>query len=81
MENPNGSDADRPLIDLDSASDEQAIGTLTRQFPQWQFFRGVNHLVYARRMSTRPEWLVRGEDWTDLRDELRRALARREAGR
>jgi len=70
-----------PLTGLDSASDQPAIGALTRLFPRWQFFRGVNHLVYARRLNTSPEWLVRGEDWTDLRDELRRALANREAGR
>jgi hypothetical protein len=36
------------------------------EFPQWEVYRGVNQLWYAR---NDPE-LLRGEDLQDLRDEI-----------
>lgn len=63
--------------DLDELSDRQAIMKLEAEFPGWQCFRGTNLLTYGRTHDS-PGELVRGEDWTDLRDEIRRAIARSE---
>lgn len=63
--------------DLDELPDQQAIAKLETEFPGWQCFRGVNRLTYGRTHDS-PNTLVRGEDWTDLRDEITRAIARRE---
>lgn len=63
--------------DLDELPDRQAIAQLEAEFPGWQCFRGVNFLTYGRTHDS-PSKLVRGEDWTDLRDEIRRAIARSE---
>jgi hypothetical protein len=63
--------------DLDELPDGQAIVKLETEFPGWQCFRGTNLLTYARTYGS-PGKLVRGEDWTDLRDEIRRAIARSE---
>jgi len=68
--------AHEPLIDYDSAADNEAIIALEREFPGWQVFRGINHVCYARKLLASPENLIRGEDWTDLRDELRRETGR-----
>lgn len=38
---------------------------------------GVAGLVYARWRNSSPPVVVRGEDAIDLRDEIRRAIARR----
>ena len=43
----------------------------------WRFWRGVNGLPYARRPKTSPPNTMWGEDWTDLRDEVRAWIARR----
>jgi hypothetical protein len=63
--------------DLDELPDQQAIVKLEREFPGWQCFRGANLMTYGRTHDS-PNELVRGEDWTDLRDEIRRAIARSE---
>ena len=63
--------------DLDELPDQQAIVKLEAEFPGWQCFRGTNLLTYGRTHDS-PNELVRGEDWTDLRDEIRRAIAHRE---
>jgi hypothetical protein len=42
------------------------------ELPNWYVWRGVNGLVYARRMRTSPPIVVRGEDAVDLRDAIRR---------
>jgi hypothetical protein len=43
------------------------------EFPQWQAWRGVSGLLYARKLDTTPPVVVRGEDAVDLRDEITRA--------
>jgi hypothetical protein len=48
------------------------------EFPQWHAWKGVAGLVYARWRNSSPPVVVRGEDAVDLRDEIRRAMARRE---
>jgi hypothetical protein len=63
--------------DLDELPDRHAIVKLEAEFPGWQCFRGTNLLTYGRTHDS-PDKLVRGEDWTDLRDEIRRAIAQRE---
>lgn len=66
--------------DLDELPDRQAIAQLEAEFPGWQCFRGINLLTYGRTHDS-PNRLVRGEDWTDLRDEIRRDIGRRECER
>lgn len=63
--------------DLDELPDRQAIAKLEAEFPGWQCFRGTNLMTYGRTHDS-PNQLVRGEDWTDLRDEINRAIAERE---
>jgi hypothetical protein len=60
--------------DLDELPDHRAIMELERQFPGWQCFRGANLMTYGRTHDS-PNTLVRGEDWTDLRDEIKRTIA------
>jgi len=54
---------------LDGLSDDKAIERLTTEFPRWQYYRGTDGMCHARTHDPvyKP---VRGEDWTDLRDEL-----------
>jgi hypothetical protein len=42
------------------------------ELPGWHVWRGISGLVYARRRSTSPPLVVRGEDAVDLRDAIRR---------
>lgn len=63
--------------DLDELPDRQAIVKLEAEFPGWQCFRGANLMTYGRTHDS-PNKLVRGESWTDLRDEIRRAIAQSE---
>ena len=43
---------------------------LTAEFPSWEVWRGVNQLWYARLLKSSPPVVVRGEDLTDLRDQV-----------
>jgi len=59
--------------------DQSAGGTpdpgredLERQFPRWHTWQGISGLWYASRRQTSPPAVVRGEDLTDLRDQIRR---------
>lgn len=45
------------------------------EFPEWQAWRGVSRLFYARKLETVPPVVVRGEDPEDLRNEIIRAEA------
>ncbi len=56
--------------------DELRQSDLEREFPAWRFFRGVNGLQYAQRRRRSPPVTLRGEDCTDLRDEIRGWLGR-----
>ena len=45
-----------------------------RQFPRWHTWEGIAGLWYASRRNCSPPVIVRGEDLTDLRDQIRRWL-------
>jgi hypothetical protein len=57
--------------------DELRQSDLKHEFPDWHFWVGVNRLPYARRLRRSPPVTLSGEDWTDLRDEVRAWLAAR----
>jgi hypothetical protein len=61
-------------------SDELRQVDLEAEFPEWTFWRGVNGLPYARRPRTSPPNTMWGEDWTDLRDNVRAWLTARHQG-
>lgn len=58
--------------DLDSMTDTAAIMRLEREFHGWLIYRGTERLCHARHHDN--DTHLRGEDWLDLRDELRRYL-------
>jgi hypothetical protein len=41
------------------------------EFPRWEVWRDVDRLYYARLRGSVPPLVVRGEDATDLRDQVR----------
>jgi hypothetical protein len=55
---------------------EPSQASLEREFPGWHIWTGINGLKYARRLKSSPPAVVRGEDWTDLRDQVRGHLGR-----
>jgi hypothetical protein len=55
---------------------EPTLDDLRKEFPRWEFFTGVNHLPYARLPLTSPPVVLRGEDVTDLRDQVNGYLGR-----
>jgi hypothetical protein len=60
--------------------DELRQADLEREFAEWQFSVGVDRLPHARRPKTSPPVWLTGEDWTDLRDQVRAWIARRHQG-
>jgi hypothetical protein len=44
---------------------------VAREFPGWHCWRGIAGLVYARKLQTSPPVVLRAEDPTALRDEIR----------
>jgi hypothetical protein len=58
--------------------DEPTLADVQREFPQWECWRAVSGLFYARPPGTKPGSgrLVHGEDPLDLRNEIIRAQAR-----
>jgi hypothetical protein len=63
---------------LDDLPTHEAVSALEAQFPGWQFFRGVNGLCYGRLVKSSPQVIQRGEDWDDVRDEVRGWIGRHE---
>lgn len=52
---------------------------LEREFgPQWELFTGIAGLRYGRLRLSSPPVVFRGEDWLDLRDQIRGHLGRTE---
>jgi hypothetical protein len=49
---------------------------LQREFRGWHFWVGIAGLKYARKPLTSPPVVLRGEDWTDLRDQVNGYLGR-----
>jgi hypothetical protein len=64
--------------DLDGMDDHHAIIAVEREFAGWLVYRGTEGLCHARRHADGAH--VRGEDWTDLRDELIREIGRGRTG-
>lgn len=58
------------ISDVDTGQDELTETQLHAEFPRWETWTGIAGLKYARRHQTSPPALVRGEDWTALRDEI-----------
>jgi hypothetical protein len=50
--------------------------SLAREFPGWHVWKGVSQLWYARLPLSSPPIVVRGEDLTDLRDQITREVIR-----
>jgi hypothetical protein len=53
---------------------ELTADDVAREFPGWHIWKGMCGLWYARLANSSPPVIVRGEDPTDLRDEIRRKL-------
>jgi hypothetical protein len=51
--------------------DELRQSDLKREFPEWEFWTGVNGLPHTRRPKTSPPNTMQAEDWTALRDKVR----------
>jgi hypothetical protein len=47
-----------------------------REFPDWEVWRGVDQMLYAKLAGPAPAVIVRGEDAEDLRDQIRGAILR-----
>lgn len=60
--------------DLDGLSDQDAIIALEKEFSGWLVFRGTDQLCHARHHQD--DTHIRGEDWTDLRDQIRGHIGR-----
>jgi hypothetical protein len=60
------------------ANPEPTLDDVQREFPAWECWRGIAGLVYARKPLTSPPVVLRAEDPTDLRDQIRGWLGRRE---
>jgi hypothetical protein len=56
-------------------SRESELATLVRRFPRWEAWKGISGLCYARLLPSSPPVVVRGEDATDLADQITRAVA------
>jgi hypothetical protein len=56
---------------MDSQTAEPTLEDVDREWPRWHCWKGVSGLLYASRSLTSPPAVVRGEDATDLRDQIR----------
>jgi len=59
------------MNDLPRHSTDPTLDDIKREFPRWHAWKGISGLVYARRLKTSPPPVVRAEDPTDLRDQIR----------
>jgi len=64
-----------------SGATELSADDVAAEFPDWRIWKGVSGLWYARLRDTQPPVITRGEDPSDLRDEIRRKLAQAEETR
>ena len=61
-------------------ADEPDQASVERDWPRWKTWRGTDRLCHALRREGAP-LTVRGEDWLDLSQEIRRAEAMLEDSR
>jgi len=59
------------MDDHASREAEPTLDDVAAEFPRWRTWKGISGLVYASRNLTSPPAVVRGEDATDLRDQIR----------
>ena len=50
---------------------EPTLDDVRAMFPRWEVWTGIAGLVYARKPLTSPPVVLRAEDPTDLRDQIR----------
>lgn len=50
---------------------EPTLEDVQSEYPAWHCWRGIAGLLYARKPLTSPPVVIRGEDATDLRDQIR----------
>jgi hypothetical protein len=55
---------------------EPTLEDVWREFPAWEVWQGIAGLCYARKLLTSPPVVLRAEDPTDLRDQIRGWLGR-----
>ena len=56
---------------MDGQTAEPTLEDVEHEWPRWHTWLGICGLVYASRGLTSPPAVVRGEDATDLRDQIR----------
>jgi hypothetical protein len=64
----------RPLERL-KLPGEPTLADVQREFPDWTCWRDTSGMLYARRSSAASDYEAKGEDPTDLRDQINRAEA------
>jgi hypothetical protein len=56
---------------MTNSDPEPTLDDVGREFPTWHCYApGINSIVFARLRDSYPPVTVRGEDPTDLRDEI-----------
>ncbi len=56
-----------------------SVESIAAEFPGWEAWQGIDRRWHARIRGATPPVMVHGEDLVDLRDEIKRLLARTEA--
>ena len=60
---------------------EPTLDEVAAEFPGWECWRGIAGLVYGRKLLSSPPVVIRAEDPTDLRDQIRGYLGRQRFGK
>ena len=58
--------------------DEVTRESIEAEFPGWEVWQGIDRMWHARIRGATPPVMVHGEDLIDLRDEIKRRLAKSE---
>lgn len=59
------------MNDHASTGAEPTLDDVAAEFPHWHCWQGISGLVYARKLLSSPPVVLRAEDATDLRDQIR----------
>ncbi len=54
------------------------VESIAVEFPGWETWQGIDSLWHARIRGATPPVMVHGEDLVDLRDQIKRQLAKTE---
>jgi hypothetical protein len=71
LETENTGSPDSRMSAIRKRADDITPEQLLAEFARWHIWIGLCGIRYARRSLTSPPAIVRGEDWTALRDEIR----------